>query len=182
MCFFWQLWLLHIFVRICLYPQNILVCNKHHINMHSGMGSVCVSVMWGVVCYAFAALRAVKQGQATPGATWQCSAPHPHTTDTHTQHSRWACSQVERICVRTSWPDTYCQLKEREKNEHGKRQGKLFKWTPKTAFLFLLFFSPPPPSLFYEWGRALSRSLACSQSDTTFWKLNRVCAGDFTLL
>jgi len=29
----------------------------------------CAAVMWEVVCHAFVALRAVKQGQATPAAT-----------------------------------------------------------------------------------------------------------------
>lgn len=85
---------------------------------------VCVPVMWEVVCHAFAALCALKQGQATPGATWQYPAPQTPTSNTADGHAaKW------RESVWGPHGQTHAVNKKKHRKNESSRQGKLFKWT-----------------------------------------------------
>lgn len=158
--------------------------------MHSGMGVQCVCVCQ--LCERWCAMHLrpcvqwskAKQHLVPPESALPCI----HTPQTPTRSTADGHAAKWRESVWGPHGQTHAVNKKKErKNENGKRQGKLFKWTPKTASPFFHTFSyfshiSPPSLLLYEWGCALSRGLAWSQSVRTFWRLARVCAGDFTLL
>ncbi len=125
--------------------------------MHSGMGvPVCVGVCQlceTVVCYALRHRVAVKQGQATPGATWVCPAPQTPTRSTADGHAaKW------RESVWGPHGQTHAVNKKKEwKMKTEKVKVKLFKWTPNTAsprfpylLLFFSYFSSLPPPLWVK--------------------------------